>query len=71
MKPHELQRKIHQLCTVIYAVVFVIISLIAVHYNLTTGNVILDVAFIGLAAGLVSYEVAYYHGNSTHTRKKK
>jgi len=71
MKQHELQRKIHQLHTLIYAVVFVIISLIAVHYNLTTGTVIYDVAAIGLLSGLVSYEVAYYHGNNTHRKKKK
>jgi len=70
MKHHELQRKIHQLSTIIYAVFFIVFGLIAVHYNLTTGNTILDVAFIGLAAGLASYEVAYYHGNNNRTKKK-
>lgn len=70
MKPHELQRKIHQLGTIIYAIFFIVFGLIAVHYKLTTGSAILDVAIIGLLSGLCSYEVAYYHGNNKPTKKK-
>jgi heme O synthase-like polyprenyltransferase len=71
MKPHELQKKIHQLHIVIYAVIFIIISLIAVHYNLSAGNTIIDVAIIGLIAGIISYELAYYYGNNNATKKKR
>jgi heme O synthase-like polyprenyltransferase len=69
MKTHELQRLIHQLHVVIYAVVFIIISIVCVSFNLTTGNTIYDIAAIGLVAGLISYEIAYYFGNNKKKRK--
>lgn len=40
----------------------------AVYFHLSTGSVILDIAVLGLVAGVCSYEIAYKWGNNRHQK---
>lgn len=56
-----------QIHIVLYAVVFIILSVVTLHLKLTTGQVLLDGAIVGVISALVSYEVAW----NWHNDKKK
>ena len=59
-------RKIQMGYIILYAVIFVAVSVVLIKLNLTTGYPLLDVGLTMLVTGVLAFSIAYHFG-----RKKR